>query len=186
MGRVSGIDEIRIRYTEEFAVETTVNLADGKPMAYKVRPLKPLGLLSMGLTWPTMSDGKDKERDGLSKVEEAEMLEGIRRVVARSIVAARETEEGEDGVWKERWTPVEVVCDRPINPDASVREIRAEEIDYSDTITRIWNEMLHRFQLQPGNGGPPVRGARAPRTGKHRRASGKVGKVAARASARKK
>jgi hypothetical protein len=184
MGRVSGIDEIRLRYTEEFVIETNVNLLDGKPMAYKVRPLKPMALFSMGLTWP-MSDSIGTDRD-LDKVEEQKMLEGITRVVARSIVAARETEEGEDGVWEERWTPVEVVCDRPINPDAVVRELRVEEIDYSDTITRIWNEMSHRFQLQQGNGGTPPRGTEPPRTRKPRRARRKVGKVAARTGARKK
>jgi len=177
--KVSGLDEIRLRYTEEFAVETAVELADGKPMAYKLRPLKPMALFAMGFTWPVAGEGKQRDDE-----DTRASVAGIVKIVARSIVSARELYEREDGAWEERWTPIEVVCDRPVNPDAKVREIRVEEIDYLDTITRCWNEMLQRFQLQRGNGGPAGRGVRSKGTRKPRNGRKDVREVATRAGVR--
>lgn len=181
MERVLGLDEIRLRYTEEFIVETSATLRDDILMAYKLSPLKPIAMAATGGNmWPFAS-GKAVDNE-----DRSEAIRNMGVVVARSIIAARELVNGEDGAWIERWTPIEVICDRAVNPNADVCEIPFKEIDYLDTVVRCWNELLRRFQLQSGNGRSAGRTVRREGTRKPRNSVKDVGQVAARTGAGKK
>lgn len=158
---ISGLDEIQARYSEEFVVETGHNLADGKPAAFKIQNLKPIGMMAAGISWPMMSNGADgdaiqcphckemfpdpqprnKKRD---PEEEQQFWSAVRQVAARSVVAAREVGQEDDGTLVTVWTPVEVVCTRKPNPKAKIREISIDTLDFGDTVARIWGEILKR------------------------------------------
>jgi len=164
---VSGLDEIRARYSEQFVVESGYKLADGQPMAYKVRPLKPIGMMAAGLSWPMISGSTS---NGESAQADPEFWKSVRLVCARSVVAARQVGKEKDGSLVSVWTPVEVICNREPNPKAKVQEVSIDDLDYSDTISRIWGELLQRFQLHSGNEGDggrpdPGHGVREPGNG---------------------
>ncbi len=142
---VDGLDQIQARYSEEFVVEASHKLLDGLPMAYKCAPLKPIALMAQGISWPIISG--EKNGDAESAREDPEFWGAVRRVVARSVVAARQVGKDENG-FHSLWQRVEVLCERQPNPKAKVREIHIDSLDVKETIGLIWVELMHRFQLQ--------------------------------------
>lgn len=143
---ISGLDEIQARYSEEFVVETGHNLADGKPAAFKIQNLKPIGMMAAGIAWPMMSNGDEESQNKKKRdpEEEAQFWNSVRQVAAMSVVSAREVGQKDDGELITVWTPIKVVCGRDPKPKSKVREISIDTLDFGDTIARIWGEILKR------------------------------------------
>jgi len=142
--RVSGIDQLRATYSREIVVELEPLLDDGRPWAVKLRQVRPIVYIAVGESLPVPGDGRGPRR--LGKGELTNKYESMRFVVARAICAVREALEEEDGSWSERWTPVEVVCDRPAeaSTNGAARELHIDEIDLprTENVTRCWNAIF--------------------------------------------
>lgn len=150
--RTHGIDDIWQRYKQSFVVELDEQLPCGKPIAFKMTPLKPIALFAMGEGWLIQgTGGKTTFTD--------EDYQRMLKVCAKCVTAIREWEEDEQGALTERWTPVTVVIGREPKPDAIPREIAADFLDFNLTLTVLTNELIRRFQLQwstRGDGGSRI------------------------------
>jgi len=137
--KVSGIDQLRATYSKEFVVELEPNLDDGKPWAAKLRQVRPIVYLLVGESIPVPASGNGGG-GRMGRGELAKKYEAMRAVVARSVASVREAVQDDDGIWTERWTPVNVVCDR----EPGEGEIHVDELDLPKTqnVTKCWNALF--------------------------------------------
>ena len=166
-----GIDEIWQRYHAHFVVELDDFHGCGRPIAFRLSPLKPIALFAMGDGW--LIDGTAQGKS-LTEEQYRRML----RVCAKCITHIREWDQSDDGTLIERWTPVRVVIGRDPDPDAKdCKELSAEFIDFNTTLSLLTQELIRNFQLhwesrknggsgiqQEGPGGRGSNGGEVPHT----------------------
>lgn len=179
---ISGIDELRQRYSSEFEVELGATLRDGKPAALRLRQLKPLVFIAMANGLPIPRPAPPGERKMLTP----DQVAYIKRVVARAISSIREVARpSPEAEWEERWTPIEVVADRDPVEGKEPRELHVDDFDFGDTIIRVWNSLFKQANHggeMGGTEGLPFRAGDAGGGGDRRE---NVRKVASRVGTRK-